>query len=330
MIKLTEQFIPATDEVFRLQRGSDPECVFFQDMANHGHYGGQPGSTRQGIYVCSPSGKFLASINSNDADRVLEMMREGLANWESLSAPERRLSTENEIKPRHRWENSFPSDGLIVNVISRDLPAQCDPLAPSEVKWNQDRVWYSREEARRWLGQDPQQGDVHQLPQELVARLARFHFVDNVKGQTSRFSRSGVERSQLSTEVIERQGPSVKLKVSGMTRGVAAEGWWQPANGVVTRLLGHATFDLQRDAFVEFEMVALGRRWGYTRYNGRRTRPQIGAFGLRFPFGSSRCSSRRPRGDRRLRCGLGHPSTATVGITSAPCSRTGALSASSQ
>ena len=282
MIKLTEQFIPSTDEVFRLQRGSDPECVFFQDMANHGHYGGQPGSTRQGIYVCSPSGKFLASINSNSADRVLDMMRDGLAAWEKLSAEERRLSTENAIKPRHRWEDSCPSDGLIVNVIARDLPEQCDPLAPAEVKWNQDRVWYSKQEARQWLGKDPQQGDVHQLPEELVARLARFHFVDNVKGQTSRFSRNGVKRSQISTEVVERKGPSVELKVSGMTRGVNAEGWWQSANGVVTRVLGHATFDLEQDAFVEFEMVALGRRWGYTRFNGRRRDPESGPLGYVF------------------------------------------------
>jgi hypothetical protein len=31
-------------------------------MAEHGHYGGRPGQTRQGIYVCSLSGTFLASV----------------------------------------------------------------------------------------------------------------------------------------------------------------------------------------------------------------------------------------------------------------------------
>ncbi len=282
MIELTERFVPSTDEVNRLQRGGDPECVFFQDMANHGHYGGRPGSTRQGIYICSPSGKFLASINTTNPDRVLEMMHDGLAAWEKLTADERRLTAESAIKPRHRWEDSFPSDGLIVNVISRDLPEQCDPLAPCEVKWNQDYVWYSKEEARQWFGKDPQQGDVHQLPEELVARLARFHFVDNVKGETPRFSRRGVTGSRISTEVVERSGTSVKLKVSGLTKGIAAEGWWQSANGVVTRVLGHATFNLEQDAFVEFEMVALGRRWGHTRYNSRRRDPESGPLGYVF------------------------------------------------
>ena len=251
-------------------------------MANHGHYGGRTGSTRQGIYVCSPSGKFLASVNSNNPDRVLDMMRDGLAAWEKLPADEQRLAVESAIKPRHRWEDSFPSDGLVVNVISRDLPEKCDPSAPCEVKWNQDYVWYSKEEARRWLGDDPQQGEVHQLPEELVARLARFHFVDNVKGETPRFSRDGVKGSQITTEVIERTGPSVKLKIYGLTRGVAAKGWWQSANGVVTRALGQATFDLDRGAFVDFEMVALGRRWGQTRFNGRRRDPESGPLGYVF------------------------------------------------
>ena len=282
MIELAEEFIPATDNVSRLQRGSDPESVFFQDMANHGHYGGRPGSTRQGIYVCAPSGKFLASINTTSPDRVLEMMRDGLAAWEKLAAGERRLSAESAIKPRHRWEDIFPSDGLIMNVVSRDLPEQCDPSAPCTDKWNQDHVWYSKEEARRWLGDDPQVADIHQVPEELVTRLARFHVVDNVKGETPRFSREGVKGSRISTEVVERSGASVKLKIYGQTRGVAAEGWWQSANGVVTRLLGHATFDFERDAFVEFEMVALGRRWGFTRYNGRRRDPESGPVGYVF------------------------------------------------
>lgn len=281
MIELTEKFVPSTDEVSRLQSGRDPECLFFQEMANHGHYAQRPG-TRQGIYVCSPSGTFLASVNSNNPDRVLQMMREGLAAWDELPEGDRRLPAEGEIRPRHRWEESYPAEGLIVKVTSRDLPEQCDPNAPCEEKWNQDHVWYSKQEARQWLGEDPQPGDVHQLPERLVARLARFHLVDNVNGQTPRFSRGGVQGSRISTQVVERTGPVVKLKLSGSTQGVAAEGWWQSANGVVTRLLGHATFDLEHEAFTDFEMVALGRRWGYTRFNGRRNDAEPGPLGYVF------------------------------------------------
>ena len=77
----------------------------------------------------------------------------------------------------------------------------------------------------------------------------------------------------------ERSGDRVTLKIEGVTKGSAGEGWWQSANGVVTRLLGTATFDLAQGAFVDFECVALGRRWGQTRFNGRGRAPESGPLG---------------------------------------------------
>lgn len=282
VIELASEFIATTDEVGRLQSGEDPESLFFQEMANQGHAGGRPGSSRQGIYVCAPSGRFLASVNHNSPDRVLRTMRAGLVAWQRLPADERRLVKESVIEPRHRWENSYPEDGLVVNVFSRDLPEQCEPNQPCASEWNQDFLWFSRDEARGWLGRNPQPGDEHAVPDRLVARVARFHLVDNVKGETPQFSLPGVAESRITTHVVDRSGSIVKLKIEGTTQGSAGEGWWQSANGVVTRLLGRAEFDLRQVAFTEFEIVALGRRWGYTRFNGRRRDPRTGPLGFVF------------------------------------------------
>jgi hypothetical protein len=283
IIQLTKQFVPAADEVWRLQQGSDPECAFFQKMAEHGHYGGRPGQTRQGIYVCSASGTFLASINSNNPDRVLAVLERGLKAWEKLPAEERRLSPLSEIKPRHRWEDSFPKGGLVLSMVTRDLPADCDPSKPCAARWNQDRVWFSKGEARRWLPQDPKQGDKHPVPQELVARLARLHLVDTVNGQTSPFSTGQVTGSQIATEVLERKDARVRIKITGRTKGDAqGRGRRESAHGVETRILGHATYDLEKEAFVEFQMVALGTRWGYTELNGRRRDTESGPLGFVF------------------------------------------------
>jgi hypothetical protein len=60
----------------------------------------------------------------------------------------------------------------------------------------------------------------------------------------------------------------------------------ESAHGVVTRLLGHATYDLTREAFVEFEMVALGRRWGHTTNNSRRRDAESGPLGYVFRLAS--------------------------------------------
>lgn len=288
IIKLTKQFVPAADEVYRLQQGDDPECVFFQEMADHGHYGNRIGGTRQGIYVCTANGKFLASINSNNPDSVLAMLERGLKAWEKLPEEQKRLSPLSVFKPRHRWEDSFPKDGLVLSVITRDLPADCDPSKPCAPKWNQDRVWFSKTEARQWLPRDPKQGDKHELPQELVFRLARLHLVDTVKGQSSPFSRREVAGSQIAAEVVKREGTRVKIKITGTTKGDSlGRGLREPAHGVETRILGHAVFDLQKEAFVEFEMVALGTRQGQTQLNGRRRDAESGPIGFVFDLAAA-------------------------------------------
>jgi hypothetical protein len=211
------------------------------------------------------------------------MVEQGLKAWEKLAAEEKRLSPRSELKPRHRWENSFPKDGLVLSMITRDLPADGDPDQPGAARWNQDRVWFSRDEARRWLPEDPKQGDKHPVPQELVSRLARLHLVDTVNGQTSPFSPGQVRGSQIATEVLERKGARVKLKITGATKGESeGRGRRESAHGVQTHLLGHAVYDLNKGAFVEFQVVALGTRWGHTELNGRRRDRESGLLGFVF------------------------------------------------
>ena len=68
---------------YRDSGGEDSECLSFQRMAAKGHYG--PGAgTKQGIYVCTPAGEFLASINSTSPSAVGRMLQRGLQAWVDL------------------------------------------------------------------------------------------------------------------------------------------------------------------------------------------------------------------------------------------------------
>ena len=75
--------MPSTDEVWRLQSGKEEDAIMFQKIANEGHYK-KEGSTRQGIYVCSPNGTLLSSINSLNPDAVLESIMRVLINGSSF------------------------------------------------------------------------------------------------------------------------------------------------------------------------------------------------------------------------------------------------------
>ncbi len=287
---MAASFVPAADEVWRLQRGDDADCRFFQRAVNGGELITDKG-TRQGIWVLSPSGRLLSRINSNDPDRVLPVLARGLAAWSELPEEERRLAADAELEPELRWEHSYPEDGLVLERIARDLAAE-SPVAAPLPTWNRDFAWFTREEARDWLPAEPRSGDVHAVPPISVRRLARFHLVDNARGQTLPYAEEEIEAAELTTRVLLREGETVELELRGRTRATAAGPWllgdnlWTPRHehphGIETELFGRATFDLAREAFTAFELVARGRRWGRTAMNGRRNATEGGRIGFHF------------------------------------------------
>ena len=152
-------------------------------MANKGHYRRMDGS-RQGIYVCSPGGKLLASINSLNPDDVLKTINDGLDKWNDLPLSERQLPENYKPQAVHRWEDSYPEKGLVLKSEKADVFTDPPMQSKRGDRWNMDYVWFSKNEARLWLPNDPKEGDTYQLPTILKDRLFRFHMVDNVRGQT--------------------------------------------------------------------------------------------------------------------------------------------------
>jgi hypothetical protein len=263
--------------VYRLQNiqtGTDPECRLFQKFAELGHYGGRPGTTRQGTYATTPSGVLLGSINSNDPKRIADMMQQALGKWQTLARDSRLLATD----PKKQWadikrpERFYPEGGLVLYVTSRDMPREPAKAKPAngdwrELAWNQDYAWFTKSEARQFLPPEPRVGLKHDLPRPVVNRIACAHLVDNVRGQTAPFEEYQVKKARMSTLVTAVDGNVVSLRLEGETR-TANENARE--HGLDMRLLGKATYDLLKGRFLTFEVVAIGTRWGGTQNNSRR------------------------------------------------------------
>lgn len=268
MIEAARDFVPAADEVWRLQRGSDGECAFFRGFADRGHYRGE-GGTRQGIYAVTPSGELLASANTLDADEVLELLARAREAWAAAPPEARRAPPLADVAPALRWEEQRPAGGLALVCTARDLPAELDPGAAPLRPSNTDHVWASRGEALA-LGRGD--GDAWR---ELVLRLARFHLVDVVRGQALPFAPEEVGEVAVAVERLA----DGRLLVRGSTRAAARGPWlmepgdWTPErefpHAVATRFLGYAEWDGAAEAFRSLELVALGTRSGRTENNGR-------------------------------------------------------------
>jgi hypothetical protein len=279
VIAAARDFVCAADEVWRLQRGSDADCVFFQRMVNGGARIVDRGS-RQGLWVCAPGdphGEVLAYTGARDADAVLATLAEGLAAWRALPPEHRRLPADVELEPRHRWEHNYPEGGLVLERVARDLsPAGLD-AAPSD-RWNRDFAWFTAAEVRSLVPPDAAPGDTVELP--LVARrLARFCLVDNVRGQTIPYAEGELREARLEARVTARDGDRVTLELEGETEAVAdgpwrlGEGSWKPfeehPHGLRANLIGRAALDLGTGRFTAFDLVALGRFHGRTTHNAR-------------------------------------------------------------
>lgn len=288
MLKLTVKFVPAADEVYRLQNlrtGTDPECRLFQKFAERGH-SRRPGASRQGTYCVTPSGVLLASMNSNDPERISDMLAKALAKWETLKREERLLPTDPE-KQRgeiNRPERYYPKDGLVLYVTTRDMPRAAEKAKPARadwrmLAWNQDFAWFTRGEAKQFVPPEPRVGKKQSLPASLLRRIACAHLVDNVRGQTAPFEESQVKKASLTAEVTAADGKVVALRLEGETR---TEMSGPRKHGLDMRLLGKATYDLTKARFLTFELVAVGSRWGGTQLNGRRRDPDEAPIGILF------------------------------------------------
>lgn len=276
IIEASRDFVCAADEVWRLQRGSEADCVFFQHMVNGGKRITDRGS-RQGVWVCAPSGKLLSHVNTRNIERLLDCLDDGFAAWNALADGEKRLAPDVDLTPAHRWEINVPRDGLILERIGRELTAAGLGAEP-HASWNRDFAWFSAAELNDAMSAAGHEGETFALPR-LADRLARFHLIDNVRGQSLPFAPSEITTAELAATVVSRDSTRVTLTLEGHTAADADGPWllgdnsWKPTathpHGIECELVGRAVWNESERRFESFELVAVGRRWGRTVMNGR-------------------------------------------------------------
>ncbi len=221
-------------------------------------------------------------------------MRKALSAWEALPRSDRLLAITPARWPagRQRNEQSYPEEGLALRAVTRDLANKANTKHWLAKAWNIDFAWFTASEARSMLPTQINQGGTHSVPAALVRRLARLHLVDFVRGQTRPYSDKEVEQAILTTTIVRIEGQHVSIRLEGKTRSVARGRWQttglrvaplsQQERGYAPRLLGKATYDLGSKRFVSFELLALGLRWGATRYNCRSRDSQPAPQGVVF------------------------------------------------
>ncbi len=275
IVKLLQtRFIPvAIDQAYQ-RRQKDNEGKFYQKIANQGPRKVGRGTT-QGLYTADASGRLLAFTNNRGAQRVQRMMQTALQKHRPV-----KVAAITKGTPDARYNPQPPKGGLVVRVTSKILGGYEEP----ENEWRRifqtslgrDNLWIRADEhAALAKGQ---------LPKSLLKRLARYHLVDNTRGEPPMWRENEIQKLEGKITNGKLRG-TVHLKTAKSDRGYEAElfGRVETKGGNVTRL----------------DVVAKGQFWGEGTYT--RNAPK-GRFPLAIAFtladGKDAADTIPPQGSR--------------------------------
>lgn len=255
---LKNQFIPvAIDQAYQ-RRQKDAEGEFYRKIASQSPRNNFQGTT-QGLFIASADGTFLGFSNHRAPERIQQMINNGL---KKFSAKDVEVISADKLDPRYNPQP--PKQGLVVRVHAKVL----DGYEETDNKWqkifqsavSRDNLWINASETRELIN--------GKVPRSLQERIARFHLVDNTRGEPPMWRADEIQDISMNIKDGILTG-KVKLKTKSGDRGYECN------------LYGHiATKDSK---VTRFDLVARGEFWGegpFTRNAPKGRFPLAVAFSL--------------------------------------------------
>ena len=275
---LKTRFVPvAIDQAYQ-RRQKDTEGEFYRKIAGQSPRNNFQ-STTQGFYIATAAGDLLLYNNNRDPEKVLRLMKQKLREFEADGASDD-VEGIRQVTVDRRYNAAPPKGGLVLRVHARIL----DGYEPTDNKWkrifqtamSRDNLWISRAEHDALVS-----GTV---PESLQHRIARFHLVDNTRGEPPMWRPQEIRTSEFTLKDGILTG-RVHLATARGDREYEAD------------LKGHV--EMKAGRIVRFDMVCLGQFRGEGTYT--RGAPK-GKFPLAISFtladGSDIADEVSPQGSR--------------------------------
>jgi hypothetical protein len=246
---LKSRFVPvALDQAYQ-RRQQDAEGEFYRKIAGQGPRNDFEDTT-QGLYIATPSGKLLMYNNNRDPAKVRALMKRKLAEFEAGAESRSPIAAVDSGKADRRYNPTPPEGGLVVRVQAKVL----DGYEPTTDPWrtifqsalSRDNLWIAKSEHEALA-----RGE---LPPSLQRRIARFHLVDNTRGEPPMWRENEIRELEMTLEDGRLRG-HIRLETDRGDRGYDAE------------LLGFV--ETQEGKVVRLDLVALGEFWGEGPFTGR-------------------------------------------------------------
>lgn len=179
---LRDELVPvALDQAYQ-RRQDDAEGRLYRRIAGQGPRNDFNGTT-QGFYVASAGGELLLYNNNRHPEKVARLVGEAVARHRAgfeKGSTEAVEPDPDEPLPRDpRYAPRPPEGGLVVRARARVLGGYPEPKGPFDALLHEalsrDNLWITAAEHQALAAGT--------FPGALARRLARFHLVDNTRGE---------------------------------------------------------------------------------------------------------------------------------------------------
>lgn len=286
-----EQFVPVSTDDWYTRRRQDAEGEFFRAMATAAGCKGEGGATRQGIYVFTADGTVLGYKNAGqNAEVMKEVFRDALAKFERLPKAKREpgaVQIPDPGKPDPRYFRPLPKDGLVVRVNARILDRKDDGYCPGTCsmsggdKASRDFLWLTKDEVNSLVPANAAVGQTLPVPAAVADRVARFHLVDNTRGEPEFWKKDEVRSNDITLTVTAVSADAIEFRLDGAALMTTHADPGQADRGYDVKLRGELRYRPKTGAFDRFDVAAVGPHWGEHAYTGK-ARPGKTPLGVAF------------------------------------------------
>ncbi len=307
IIKMCQKdFIPVTGDDWYQRRRQDKEGEFFRTLADSLGKTGPGGSTRQGIYVFAADGTPLAYKNAGQsASATKEMMQQGLAQFRKLPETKTKpgvVKIEDAGKPDANYSRTPPEGGLILKAYTRILDLKdekeakfckgtCKTTGGDQAA--RDHVWITKDEVKTLVPAKAEVGFSYPLSAKIADRIARFHLVDNTRGEPDHWKPQDVRAKRITLTVTAANADAIELKLEGEVLLATNADTAKAERGYEARLIGSLRYRPAKGTFDRFDITAVGMHWGEHPFT-RGARPGKSFLGQSFELAGDKPGDRIP------------------------------------
>ena len=235
-------FVPVAIDQWYTRSQQDAEGDFYRGIAAAGPRS-EFEQTTQGFYLADAAGNFLGYNNNRHGLPLKQLLKEtleGFTQGENVE-PLTRTSVDED------YSRSIPAGASVIRVNSKVLGGYAEP----ESEWDEifqnaisrDNLWILDDEKAMLKSGE--------FPAILARRIARFHLVDNTRGEPDMWRGSDIKELNVSLENDEISG-NAYLESAGDRR--------------YYRVGFRGFVEFEGDEISRFDVVALGQHFGHGRY----------------------------------------------------------------